>query len=203
MNKAQKKTNISSKKQGLSVRVKKGKNVKKKKNSIPKQTRKKEQKKPRKVAPKKRASAKIFPPTSISPEPIPGRIVSMEVEKEKRLIMIFGVIFFMILIGSVWLYNIKKVIQSSSVGKNNEQAGSISWQEMTDEITNKIDELKTGLEDIKEFSGESSTAVANTENQERNIFSLPDSATSSKTISTSSRESLDKLKEKLKELNNN
>ena len=129
---------------------------------------------------------------------------SMDVEREKRFIMWSGVIFFMILIGFFWIYNSKKIFLASRLENNSAATQNKTWQELTNEISEKLNDFKTDLKKIDEFIEEpSTTAIANTEKQERNIFELPQSPSSTEEFSTTSLETLDMLKEKLEELNNN
>jgi hypothetical protein len=186
--------NKDSKKVSLSVHVKKDK-VKRKARTVKKKAVK--------------TDKKIIDPNTkaIKKEPNleEARIVSMKIEREKRLIMWSGVIFFMILISFFWIYNTRKVFMNSRLESKSTITEDKTWQELSQEISGKIEDLKEGLKEVEEFTQEpSSTAIVNTEKQERSLFELPVAGTSTiKSDASSTSGSVDKLKEKLEELNNN
>ncbi len=76
------------------------------------------------------------------------------IEREKRLMMKAGVTFFMVLIVFVWMYNTKQFFQKTALENKNP---STDWEEMTDEISYKILEMKEGLDEIKNFDNSTST----------------------------------------------
>ncbi len=68
------------------------------------------------------------------------------IEKDKRLIMWSGVTFFMALILTLWVFNMKTVFKS--VEGENEPAG-FEWRETTNELSKTINEFKTNWNEIK------------------------------------------------------
>ena len=90
-------------------------------------------------------------------------------ENYKKTILIVGVSFFMILIGGFWIYNTKQVFkQTAQSVENNANVNSLT--QITDELSEKITEMKDGLAKIKEFENKLATTTATTTFQ-----ALPDS----------------------------
>jgi cytoskeletal protein RodZ len=135
-----------------------------------------------------------------------GGVINKRIERDKRLMMWSGVVFFMILISFFWLYNTKQVFQKTS-RENRTDFSFSNWSEMTEEISDKMNQLKDDLEGIKSF-GETGTATPAT---------LSDTSTSSLQVSESAEqgenlffstttesyidpEKLDDIKKKLEEL---
>ncbi len=78
------------------------------------------------------------------------------VEREKKLIMYTGIAFFMILIVSVWIFNIKNVFESTKA-KTGDNTARVQLNEITDEFSKNMEQLKQGLEEIKSLEKNSST----------------------------------------------
>ncbi len=131
-----------------------------------------------------------------------AEVVYEKIEKDKKMMLIAGVSFFMVLIGGFWIYNIKQVFQQTAESiENNSEISSLA--EMTDELSGKIVEMKNGLEKIKEFENQSENATT-TMFATTTLQVLPESEIlSSTTISTttlSQKLELEILKQKIKEL---
>ena len=129
-----------------------------------------------------------------------------KVVRDKRFMMWTGVTFFMILITFFWIYNTRQVFEQSNIERNNDFSLT-DWQELTDEISEKMNQMKQDWENIESFSEAGTGSPAR----------LPDTSTSSAQdsglveseeqllFSTStefeiSQEELNKLKGKLEEL---
>ena len=124
-----------------------------------------------------------------------------KIEKDKKIMLIAGVSFFMILIVSFWVYNTKKVFQQTA--KSIENNTTSSFSEITDELGKNITEMKDGLTKIKEFESRSATTTATTTFQ-----ALPDglkstaSTTEISTTTLSQKLELEILKQKIEDLEN-
>lgn len=88
-------------------------------------------------------------------EQTPAYIDSEKIEREKRLIMRAGIAFFMILIISVWIFNIKNVFESTKA-KTDDNAARTQLNEITDEFSKNMEQIKQGLEEIKSLEKNSS-----------------------------------------------
>lgn len=88
-------------------------------------------------------------------EQTPAYIDSEKIEREKRLIMRAGIAFFMILIISVWIFNIKNVFESTKA-KTDDNAARVQLNEITDEFSKNMEQIKQGLEEIKSLEKNSS-----------------------------------------------
>jgi uncharacterized integral membrane protein len=125
------------------------------------------------------------------------KVLDVKVERDKRFMMWTGVIFFMILIAFFWLYNTKQVFERSSrEGSNN--FSLTDWQELTDEVSEQMSQMKQDWENIESFSEASTGSPARlpaseSVEQERSLFSTS-------TELKISQEELNKLKERLGEL---
>ncbi|MDP3043144.1 MAG: hypothetical protein Q8N21_01965 [bacterium] len=108
------------------------------------------------------------------------------VEREKKLIMYTGIAFFMILIVSVWIFNIKNVFESTKA-KTGDNTARVQLNEITDEFSKNMEQIKEGLKEIKSLEKNSSA---------QNETSLKDSA------EKINPDEIEKLKEKLEELGN-
>lgn len=88
-------------------------------------------------------------------EQAPAYIDSEKIEREKKLIMRAGIAFFMILIISVWIFNIKNVFESTKA-KMDDNAARTQLNEITDEFSKNMEQIKQGLEEIKSLEKNSS-----------------------------------------------
>ena len=130
-----------------------------------------------------------------------AEIIYEKIEKDKKMMLIAGVSFFMILIGGFWIYSIKQVFQQTAKSIENNSEIS-SWKEMTDELSGKITEMKNGLEKIKEFENQSENATT-TMFATTTLPVLPESEISTTIISTTTlnqKLELEILKQKIEEL---
>lgn len=114
----------------------------------------------------------------------PAYIDSEKIEREKRLIMRAGIAFFMILIISVWIFNMKSVFKSTRA-KTGDNTAQVQLNEITDEFSKNMEQLKQGLEEIKSLKENSSP---------QNETSLKDNA------ENINPDEIEKLKKKLEEL---
>jgi len=130
-----------------------------------------------------------------------AKIIYEKIEKDKKMMLIAGVSFFMVLICGFWVYNIKQVFKQTAKSIENNSEIS-SWTEMTDELSGKIIEMKDGLEKIKEFENQSENATT-TMFATSTLPVLIESEISTTTISTTTlnqKLELEILKQKIKEL---
>ncbi|MBU4455692.1 hypothetical protein KJ586_04250 [Patescibacteria group bacterium] len=116
----------------------------------------------------------------------PAHIDSAKAEREKGLIMYTGITFFMILIISVWIFNMKSVFKSTKA-KTGDNTAQAQLNEITDEFSKNMEQIKEGLKEIKSLEKNSSA---------QNETSLKDSA------EKINPDEIEKLKEKLEELGN-
>ena len=92
------------------------------------------------------------------PAPRPREIDSERIDREKRLIMLSGVTFFMVLVGFFWLYNTKAVFERTKIETKGSQE-SIDWDELTENISENIEKMKEGLESVKSISEEAQAGL--------------------------------------------
>jgi len=141
---------------------------------------------------------------------IVGRILSKKEENYKMKIMYAGVSFFMIVIIFFWAYNTRNMIKQSRT-TDDSQAATEKWEDIAQEFSSKMDEIKNDIKDINSF-GTTSSSTINEESlpiaSSSEILKINDSEiTGSSTASTStqitvSQDEIDELKEKIKELEN-
>ena len=124
-----------------------------------------------------------------------AEIIYEKIEKDKKMMLIAGVSFFMVLIGGFWIYNIKQVFQQTAESMENNSEIS-SWTEMTDELSGKITEMKNGLEKIKEFENQSENATT-TILATTTLPGLSENKISSTTISTTTLNLIKELEDKI------
>lgn len=121
-----------------------------------------------------------------------------KVEQDKRLMMWAGVCFFMVLILFFWILNIKNIFKINEVGNNNKEE-RFNWQEISDEFSKTMEELKEGLGEIKNEKleagevGSENFIVEGDSNETKDIL-LQNNDTEL------SKEEMLKLKERLKKL---
>ncbi len=115
-----------------------------------------------------------------------NEIDNAKIEREKKLIMHTGIAFFMILITSVWIFNIKNVFESAKTNTGDNTA-QLQLNEITDEFSKNMKQIKQGLEEIKSL--------------EKNASSQNEAAQESGGEKINPDE-IEKLKEKLEELDN-
>jgi hypothetical protein len=146
-------------------------------------------------------------------------IASQSVDKnkefrQKQTIMWSGIVFFMILIIFVWTYNIKKTFKDVE-NNSSEQSLNVDLDKIGEELSARMKEMKANLEEIKAYGSQLASTTASSTlvtasstsqdglNQQYNQLP-PDknsiASTSSTTASEISRQELDELKAKLKDL---
>lgn len=82
-------------------------------------------------------------------------IDNAKVEREKKLIMHTGIAFFMILIISVWIFNMKTVFKSTKA-ETGDNAARTQLNEITDEFSKNMERIKQELKEIKSLEKNSS-----------------------------------------------
>ncbi len=81
-----------------------------------------------------------------------GREIDQErMEKDKRLIMWSGIIFFIVLIIGFWLMNIKSILQINSFSQNKGSSSQINWNSFRDELNKTMTEIKQRLSEINQL----------------------------------------------------
>jgi len=131
-----------------------------------------------------------------------GRILEEKIERSKELIMWSGVIFFMLLITFLWIYNIRHTFEASRLESDSE-SGIKSWQEMTNDLEERISDFKDSYEDIKQIkeeeSGKLSGLPESDESEPGSFFSTSttDIATGTITDIKVSEDEIEELKKKL------
>jgi hypothetical protein len=96
-------------------------------------------------------------------------LVQARIEKDKRLIMWSGVTFFMALILTLWIFNMKTIFKG--VESDNQETG-FEWRETTDELTQTISEFKKNWDEIKIEDVSTSTASSSDELTKEDITEL-------------------------------
>lgn len=86
-------------------------------------------------------------------------------DKDKKIVIITGVTFFMVLIFGFWLLNIKNIFQFNSSKINNNKISLIEIQKELDNATIKV---KEGINEIKKMQTASSS-LQQTNNINNNI----------------------------------
>lgn len=157
------KTDMAKAKKTVSqIAVNSAKLKKPKKNSLPKPKlsfrRKKEKQEFLKIEKKPSSKPEKKLPTRERPEKPrpaerPPRIISIESEKNKRVIMWIGVSFFMLLLFFFWVYNSYHLILKN---KPVEQAGS-TFEALNNDLEKKIQEFKSDIEVLNDLVNEAST----------------------------------------------
>lgn len=83
---------------------------------------------------------------------LPGPTKSViEVERHKQIIMWSGITFFMVLITFFWINNTRRVVDESRDELNKKDAYGAEWEKAVNELSDKIVELKSGVESIDNF----------------------------------------------------
>lgn len=112
----------------------------------------------------------------------------VKTEKDKRFLMWAGVIFFMVIIFTVWIFNLKSVFKATEDNNVNTYTFK-EWDRIADDFSETLEKVKEGMAELKEETREPE--------QGRNIFE--DSATSSEKINEEDIE-IEELKKRLEEL---
>ncbi|MEK7203198.1 MAG: hypothetical protein AAB653_02670 [Patescibacteria group bacterium] len=71
---------------------------------------------------------------------------SEKIEQDKKMVMIAGITFFMALIISLWLLNIKNIFQINFLKTNDNK---FNWKETKEELAGAMDEIKKNIKEIK------------------------------------------------------
>jgi len=104
-----------------------------------------------------------------------------EVQRQKQIIMWCGIAFFMILITYFWISNTQRVVKESRDKIIKDNTATNQWDSAVDELSNKINEMKNGLNSIESFqNGASSTTniIKSASSSLGVIQNLPSSSTS-------------------------
>ena len=181
----------SSKKVNLTVKVKK---PTKKKKSV-RTAKGRAEAKPKKLK-KIIEKPKIALTQKEAINPGTARIISEKEEASKQLIMWAGVTFFMIIIGLGWIYNTKQVFKETKlVGQ--ESGDSRDFKSLTDDISQKMDEIGESLKEINNYIEEEPISTSS----DRNIIQgLPETASSTNHATTSEKLSDEQLEELIEKL---
>lgn len=91
-----------------------------------------------------------------------GRIIAKRTEKDKRFLMWAGVSFFMILIVIFWIYNTKESIKQSSLKWQSSEKAT-AWNQMADELSDKIVEMRNDIKAVRSFASSSREQALQTE----------------------------------------
>jgi len=122
-----------------------------------------------------------------------GRILEEKIERSKELIMWSGVIFFMLLITFLWIYNIRHTFEASRL-ENDSESSIKGWQEMTRDLEERIGDFKEDYEKIKEIEID----------EEKGGGGLPESLSSTSTLelslATSTISNIEVTQEEIEEL---
>lgn len=92
---------------------------------------------------------------------LPGPTKSVvEVERHKQIIMWSGITFFMVLITFFWINNTRRVVDESRDELNKKDAYGAEWEKAVDELSDKIVELKSGVESIDNFGKKGTSTLS-------------------------------------------
>jgi hypothetical protein len=97
------------------------------------------------------------------PFTVKARVIKERPEKEKRLLMWIGVTFFMSLFSIFWFYSTKESIERSRLEWKDSGAEE-SWDKMAENVSKQIQEMKGGIESVKNFSQNASSTLAEQKN---------------------------------------
>lgn len=84
-----------------------------------------------------------------------------EVERNKQVIMWSGIVFFMVLITFFWVNNTKRVVRESRENLVSEGQLETEWDYLVDNLSDKINEMKSGLDTIKSFESGATSSPNN------------------------------------------
>ncbi|MBI4812589.1 hypothetical protein HY798_04120 [Candidatus Falkowbacteria bacterium] len=117
-------------------------------------------------------------------------------ERDKKLIMWSGIVFFMVVILAGWIFSMKKMFKETELKGSNSE---INWVKMAQDLDKTMDEMKKGLSQINSAGpnmATSSSAVSGLTSAENSAEGI--AATSSAEIFATSTLSADE--EKINEL---
>jgi len=81
-----------------------------------------------------------------------GREIDQEkIEKDKKLIMWSGIIFFIVLIIGFWLMNSKSILRINSSSQNKDSSSQIKWNSFKDELNKTMTQIKQQLSEINQL----------------------------------------------------
>ena len=122
----------------------------------------------------------------------------IKLERDKRLILISGVTFFMVLISFFWIYNLKNTFRAKSPSET-ESLSNSDWSALTEDIGKSLEDMKAGLKQAKIFT-DTATGTASTTKPVR----LPENNEIGQASTTSkiNEENINILKEKLERMKN-
>ena len=140
-----------------------------------------------KVAAGKKAEPSAFKPRQKNNFTKKVEVDYKKIERGKRLIMWTGVIFFMVLICSVWIFNLKNVFRTNQI-KNTNNSVVEEWDKMADEFGKSWEKVKQGMDELKDETTESG----------KDIFS--EKATTTDGAIISEDDEIKELKKRLEEL---
>ncbi|MEA3464348.1 MAG: hypothetical protein U9R14_04750 [Patescibacteria group bacterium] len=83
-----------------------------------------------------------------------------KIERDKRLMMWAGVVFFMVLICSVWIFNLKNVFRINQI-KNTNSSAVEEWDKIADEFGKSWAKVKQGMNELNNEATESDKDIFN------------------------------------------
>ncbi|MDO8261120.1 MAG: hypothetical protein Q7T50_06565 [Candidatus Magasanikbacteria bacterium] len=97
---------------------------------------------------------------NISPEAKVQALVrtAVEIDRKKQIIMWCGIAFCMILITFFWINNTRRVVEESRDEINRKNDLSTEWDDAVNELSDKIVELKNGVDSIDAFGKSTTTS---------------------------------------------
>lgn len=89
-----------------------------------------------------------------------------KLERDKRLLMGAGVVFFMTLIGVLWMFNVQQILQGSELVDQKDQKG---LNEFTRDLSSTMDDIKKEVKGFKTVATdpESNHAVSPASDQQQ------------------------------------
>lgn len=76
-----------------------------------------------------------------------------KIEREKRIMMWSGIIFFMALVVVGWFFSVKKVFMENRLASSNNE---INWVKMAEDFNKTMEEMKKGLSQVRSVGNENS-----------------------------------------------
>ncbi|MDD4332696.1 MAG: hypothetical protein PHT51_01130 [Patescibacteria group bacterium] len=128
------------------------------------------------------------------------RIDVNQEDEGKRLLMWAGIIFFMAVIGFIWVINMGKVFEETKLKSADNQNSEINWEEMRTEFSKTMDEVKKNIGEIKELTVSTSTPLEISTSTELEDINAASSASDLQNSATLTPEELDEFRSKLEEL---
>jgi hypothetical protein len=123
----------------------------------------------------------------------------VKTDKDKRFLMWSGVIFFMIIIFAVWIFNLRSVFKTSRESNINDSAFE-EWEKISDDFSETLEKVKEGMSQLKDTTESGLTEQEGEQTTERNVFSESATTTENEITEEEQINDINELKRRLEEL---